>query len=221
MNQLIDLTGQKFGKLTVISLEKSDKKRKGAVWLCRCECGNIKAVSSRNLRKGCTKSCGCSTKEMIGKANTKHGMNLSRLHRIWSGMKTRCTNSKNKDFELYGGKNIKVAEEWLHDFQAFHDWAIGSGYKENLSLDRIDPNGNYEPDTCRWATMKQQQNNRSNNRLITFNDETHTLSEWAEMLGIERYILNNRIVAQHWTVEKAFTTPVKKHKKSQGPIDKN
>jgi hypothetical protein len=123
-------------------------------------------------------------------------------------MKDRCRYKTNDNYERYGGRGIRVCEEWLADYINFYNWAINNGYKEGLTLDRIDSNKNYEPDNCRWATYKEQANNTRRNNFITYNGETHTLTEWAEKLGIKRSTLNTRIHRQHWDIEKALTTPL-------------
>lgn len=132
----------------------------------------------------------------------------TRIYSIYKGMKDRCRYKTNDNYERYGGRGIRVCEEWLADYMNFYNWAINNGYKEGLTLDRIDPNKNYEPDNCRWATYKEQANNTRRNNFITYNGETHTLTEWAEKLGIKRSTLNTRIHRQHWNIEKALTTPL-------------
>ena len=139
--------------------------------------------------------------------NYKHvlGSTKNRLYRIWANKKSRCYNPKASRYEHYGGKGITVCTEWRDNFQAFHDWAISHGYRDDLSIDRIDVNGNYEPGNCRWATAKKQSNNLSVNRKITFNKVTKTLSEWAAITGIDRRTIAARLDLQGWTVEQALT----------------
>ena len=139
-------------------------------------------------------------------SNKKHGMNGTRLHNIWKSMKHRCHSPKYKEFKNYGGRGIAVCEEWQKDFLTFYHWAIANGYNETLTIDRIDVNGNYEPNNCRWATQKEQQNNRSNNRLIAYNGETHTISEWAEIKNINVTVLWQRLYRCNWGIEKALET---------------
>ena len=120
-------------------------------------------------------------------------------------MKTRTTNKNCPEYKNYGGRGIKICDEWLSDFRKFYYWSINNGYKDELTIDRIDVNGNYEPSNCRWTTQKVQQNNRTNNHNITYNGETHTMKQWAERLGIKYKTLERRINAYHLTIEKAFT----------------
>lgn len=138
-----------------------------------------------------------------------HGCTKTRLFKIWSGMKARCYRRNHPYFANYGGRGIQVCEDWMADFLAFKTWAEANGYSSELTLDRIDSNGNYSPDNCRWATMKQQQNNKRNNHRITLHGVSHTISEWSEMLGIKKTTIKERL-KNGWPEEKALTTPVRK-----------
>lgn len=198
MSKLIDLTGQKFGRLTVI--EKYGKYTP-TKWLCKCECGNEYIAIGNNLKRGFTKSCGCLQKEHPN--GTTHNLANTRLYNIWAGIKTRCKNPKSKAYKNYGARGITVCDEWANDFTAFHEWAMANGYQEGLTIDRIDANGNYEPSNCRWLTNAEQQNNRRNNHSITYNGETHTMAEWARILGINYHTLQTRLY-RGWTIEKAI-----------------
>ena len=145
--------------------------------------------------------------------------NSPRLHGVWSKMKERCYRKKNKSYEDYGGRGISVCDEWLYSFQAFAEWAIENGYDENAdfmkcTLDRIDNNGNYEPSNCRFITIKKQCNNRRNNRFLTLGDETHTISEWGDMVGINPCTIQKRLKSG-WSVRKALNTPVRCQKNNK------
>lgn len=156
-----NLVGKRFGKLTVISREPNNKWRE-TTWLCECDCGGETITTGKHLRSGHTTSCGCIR---LQKA-TKHGHYKDRLYRIHNNMIQRCHNENNKDYNRYGARNISVCDEWKNNFQAFYDWAINNGYRDDLTLDRINNNGNYEPLNCRWATMKEQAMNRSTTKHI-------------------------------------------------------
>ena len=205
-----DLTGKKFGRLTVI--EKTDKRVSGCVvWRCVCDCGNECFIIGSNLTRGNTMSCGCLAKELISKVNYKHGQNNTKIHSIYDNMKSRCYNENTESYSLYGGRGITVCDEWLNDFQVFYDWAMANGYRDGLSIDRINNDEGYYPENCRWVTVKEQANNRRSNRLITFDDETHTLTEWAKIKNISPKTLFTRIY-DGWSVESALITPTRKRK---------
>lgn len=209
MSNFVDLTGQKFGRLTVIKRLSSDKWGHSR-FLCQCECGNTKETSGDNLIRGFCQSCGCIQKEVTIARSTIHNLCHTHIYKIWEGIKRRCFSKNDKN---YGGRGITICDEWLNP-ENFYKWAMANGYKKGLSIDRIDVNGNYEPSNCRWVDMKTQQRNRRNNRFITYKGETHTLAEWAEIVGIKYFTLTNRLY-DNWTVEKAFTTPVKKIKRRE------
>jgi hypothetical protein len=149
-------------------------------------------------------------KEKTEMGRTFHNGKGTRLYRIWKVMKTRCYNKNFYKYPRYGGRGIIVCEEWKTNFVAFRDWALRNGYADNLTIDRIDNNGNYEPLNCRWATNKVQSNNRSSCRLITYNGETHNITEWGEKLGINPLVLGARITRYKWDIQRAFTQPLKK-----------
>lgn len=189
-----DLTGRKFGRLTVI--EFSHKEKNGVYWKCRCDCGNVKAIKAYSLKSGASKSCGCYNKEPARGLNYKHGKTNTRLYRIWKNMKERCGNPSNNHYESYGGRGITVCGEWddtKNGFIAFYNWAISHGYAENLTLERKDVNGNYCPENCCWITLTEQQRNKRNNVYVEINGEKKLLSDWEKDTGVDSSVLTNRI----------------------------
>lgn len=160
MATLIDITGQRFGRLLVIQKAEPRKGYNGAMWKCVCDCGKTTIVNGQNLKSGNTTSCGCYGIERKTNTPKTHGKSGTRLHRIWKAMHSRCYNKNFHAYNHYGGRGITICDEWLHDFQAFHDWAIVNGYKDNLSIDRIDNDKGYSPDNCRWVTMEEQNKNK-------------------------------------------------------------
>lgn len=210
---LNDIVGKKFNRLLVLSFDHSKphpnpSKGNFYYYKCQCECGNITIVKRERLINFETKSCGCYGKEIRKKILATKRILSHRLYRIWQGMKNRCYNPKNIKYYCYGGRGIIICDEWKNDFNIFYDWAIANGYKNNLSIERINVNGNYEPSNCTWANAKKQANNRTSNHPIFYNNERHSISEWAEILKINRSTLWYRI-KRGWTIERAFTTPVK------------
>lgn len=171
-SQLEQLFGQRFGRLTVKEQADpfiSQNGEKKARWLCICDCGKETIVRADYLKQGRTMSCGCYSKEALAQANTIHGMSESRLFKIWCGMKQRCNDKNCKNYPNYGGRGIKICEEWNKDFSTFFDWAMSHGYEPSAlrgdcTIDRINNDGNYEPSNCRWVDMKVQASNKRNNK---------------------------------------------------------
>lgn len=196
----------------------------GRLWKMRCKCGNI-FIAQPSCCNGLCKKCAY---EKSAKERTIHGESpssgkkASRIYRIWLGMKDRCNNKNDHAYYCYGGRGISVCKEWDESYLSFKNWSMSNGYKGNLSIDRIDCDGNYCPENCRWANNKQQSRNRRNSHMLTYNGETKTISEWSEITGIKYHTLKQRINKYGFTVEEALTIPVKcwKNKKEENN-DKN
>lgn len=195
----MDLTGQKFGRLTVMNLLSERAKNGMKIYKCLCDCGNYVNVRYGNLTSGNTKSCGCFNSDYSSKRNSTH----TRLYKIYYNMKTRCYNKNATRYADWGGRGITICEEWLDDFMSFYDWAINNGYHDSLTIDRIDNNKGYSPDNCRWITNKEQSNNRRNNILLTYNHVTKTIKEWANDLGINYYTVIGRY-HRNWSDEECL-----------------
>lgn len=160
MGTYIDMTGERFGKVTVQKIAGRTK-GKAILWQCKCDCGKIIYETRGNLLSGNVKSCGCERVRRIAQLNRTHGeSHKTRIYRIWLNMKNRCNNAAGQDYDNYGGRGITVCEEWERDYVTFRDWALANGYDDKLSLDRIDNDKGYGPNNCRWATAKQQASNR-------------------------------------------------------------
>lgn len=208
MPKVKDLTGEKFGSLLVVGISGYIGNR--IAWECKCDCGNVVRVAGCSLKSGNTKSCGCRRNKFVSELNKSHGQSNTRLYHIWTGIKSRCYDVNVKIFKHYGARGITMCGEWKNDFLAFMDWALKNGYSENLSIDRIDVNGNYEPSNCRWVCQKQQCRNTRVNRNITCDGETHTLIEWSEISGVKRETIARRLNKGWSTKEAIWVTPKNK-----------
>lgn len=207
MGKFDDLTGRKFGRLIAIEYAGSDNGH-GAIWKCLCECGASKDVRAKHLKSGSVQSCGCYSKEATSKRKSTHKMTHTRIYNIWKAMRHRCEKTYSASFERYGGRGISVCEEWRNDFQAFFKWAMANGYTDGMSIDRIDNNGNYCPDNCRWVDMVTQANNKRNNHLLTYNGKTQTVAAWSKEIGIGSGTIWRRI-RLGWSAEKALAEKVR------------
>lgn len=188
-----DLTGKRFGKLIALNVSKTENGK--TYWKCKCDCGNYSEVLTNRLISGHTKSCGCLVKENAAKANITHGKSKTRIYRIYNGMKQRCYNESAPSYVNYGSRGIKICDEWLKDFTSFYNWALENGYSEELSIDRIDNNGNYEPSNCRWTTQKVQANNRRTSHYIDVNGEKITLAAFLKRYDIKsRAFVTRRLI---------------------------
>lgn len=192
-----DLSGKKFGRLTAIEKVGDAIKRNGVLWRCKCDCGNEKIVPSGYLKSGNTASCGClfiesRYRKRDGVKNKIYGERICGIH---EAMIQRCYNKNCAQYDNYGGRGISVCEEWRNNggCRRFYNWSISNGYRNDLSIDRIDVNGNYEPSNCRWATAKEQANNRRNNRFLEYMGEKHTVDEWSKIIGIHRATIYKRL----------------------------
>ncbi len=194
---LEDLTGKKFNSWMVLGYSYHNKNG-NRVWKCQCKCGEIGYLLTYVLKSGRSKQCKrC--------ASSTHGMRNTRIYGVWTGMLDRCYNKKGKDYHNYGLRGIRVYSKWRNSFENFF---VDMGNKpKNLSLGRIDNDGNYEPGNCRWETYQQQQNNRRSNHLVTYKGKTQTLKQWSEELGISYTTISDRINKHHWEIEDALTRP--------------
>lgn len=190
-----DLTGQKFGMLTVIEISKVKRNNDGhAYWKCVCDCGNHIVVPSNHLKGDITHSCGC----------INDGKSYTRLYAIWKGMRQRCYCKSSSSYQNYGERGIGVCSEWKNSFLQFKKWANETGYTDELTIERIDVNRDYSPQNCRWATIKEQANNTRRNHYLILNDEKKTIAEWSEVTGIKQNTILYRI-RRGWRVEDALT----------------
>ena len=219
MGKFINLTGQRFERLTVIA-RHGIASSGHALWLCKCDCGNTKIISSNQLHSG-TRSCGCLQRERASECAQKNGdkekkerenigNEFLKLHRSYMDMKKRCGNPHNKSYKNYGGRGIEVCNEWKNNFNAFKAWSLENGYADGLTIDRIDVNGNYEPANCRWVTVKEQNNNRRNNVIVTYNGETMTLHELSERYTNMQYRTLWARLNAGWTIADAVERPVRR-----------
>ena len=194
--EIIINPGDRFGRLTVI--KESDRQYGHRYILCQCDCGNTKTINLNSLVVGTSNSCGCLRRERIAKMNYKHGLtkrndDIERLYNIWTNMKRRCFNPKDKGFQNYGNRGIRVCDEWMNDYNKFREWSLSHGYSDNLTIDRIDNDGDYEPSNCRWTTMQVQSNNTRFNHFVTYKGETHTLADWGRLLNIDSDKIGRRL----------------------------
>lgn len=194
-----DISGNKYGLLTVIKYTGKNDSRRHSIWLCQCDCGNQINVSRNNLVSGNTSSCGC-----MNMCKKTHGMTDTRLYRIWRDMKTRTTYTCKGVAPSYIRKNIQLCDEWKTPSN-FIEWALNNGYQDNLTIDRIDNNKGYFPENCRWVGVKAQARNRDTNRFITYKGQTKTIADWADELGID-YSKLYRQINKYSDIERAFTT---------------
>lgn len=202
-----DLIKQKFGRLLVVN--RAYTKNHKVYWECICDCGKTTFVHTSNLRCNRTQSCGCLKIEHLVDRSTTHKQRHTKLYEVWKTIKQRCFNKNNISYHNYGGRGITICDEWKNDFNSFYEWSMANGYKEGLTIDRINNNGNYEPSNCRWTTKLVQANNTRTNRYVTINNETKSLADWCRYYNISYSLVYQRIYKFKWDDIKAITTSTK------------
>lgn len=192
MGKTPDLSGKRIGMLTVLCVYGKNKYGQ-VVWECVCDCGKITHPTSGDLLSGHTTSCGCVRGKKLGNFARTHGESRTRLYKEWQDMRYRCYNPNNSYYENYGMRGIIVCQEWKDSYESFRNWAINNGYSENLTLDRIDVNGNYEPSNCRWSNQYEQANNRTNNNIVSYHGKIDTLTNMCRSLNVNYSVIKSRI----------------------------
>ena len=215
--RLKDLTGKRFGRLLVLERSKNNTNSNKPKWICKCDCGNIVEKSGNSLTNGKTKSCGCLKIEADHNRTKTHGDTAegktSRLYVVWADIKQRCFNKNNTAYPYYGGRGIKMCDEWRYNYSSFKEWSYANGYNDTFekyqcTIDRIDTNKDYCPENCRWVPMKIQGNNTRRNHILSFNGELHTIAEWADIIGFKYKTIMTRLNLG-WSIEDALTIPPK------------
>ena len=206
IGKIKDITNQRFGKFIALKY-KYCKKGEGAMWECICDCGKTAIVSGHNLRLGRIKSCGCLKHETA--PHTIHNLSNTKIYNAYCAMIQRCYNENNKNYKDYGGRGIKICDEWLQDFMNFYNWAINNG---KLTIDRVDNNRGYEPNNCRWVTMKVQSMNRRNNLKFKYKGKERTVKELANIAGITEKQFRHRL-ERGWSIFRIINTPINASKR--------
>lgn len=204
---VIDVTGHRFGRWLVMSRDH-DRPLGQIYWWCRCDCGTVRSVNSNQLRHGGSLSCGCLARELSSERNSIHGMHNSPEYKSWQAMKDRCYRKTHSHYRLYGGRGITVCDRWRDSFEAFLE-DVGFRPSPKHTLDRIDTNGDYEPDNCRWASRRQQANNRRDTRHITIDGETFSIAQWSRRFGINENTIRSRL-RYGWPPERLLEPPTDK-----------
>lgn len=201
----VNIVGKRFGRLTVLSY--SHNKGYTKYFLCKCDCGNQKIIAKNALTRGKQISCGCARKERIANLN-KLPDGYCRLGKIFRSMKYRCYNQSSNHYHRYGGRGIKICDEWLSDIDSFRKWSIDNGYADGLTIDRIDNDGDYSPDNCRWITREEQLNNTSRSVMLSYDGKTQTMTQWAKELNMPTSTLFNRLKVLGWSAERSLSEPI-------------
>lgn len=204
----LELEGKVFGRLTALERRGLDNTGKYK-WLCKCECGNIREFSGTAISTGAIQSCGCLQKERARKAKQTHGLSKTSLYRVFSRMKNRCNNPNYPSYKHYGARGIIICDEWLNNSISFINWANKNGYKKGLTIERIDNDKNYCPENCKWATWKEQANNKRNNTCINYKGIDYNITEAARLSGVPLSTLSKRL-QKGWSGDKLFK--IIKHK---------
>lgn len=215
MSKLIDLTGQRFGRLTVIKRTDEIATNKSAKWHCVCDCGNYCIKASSSLRRFEKSSCGCWKSEITSKLFKKYDIKNKKLYEVWQGMRSRCNCKGNSDYHNYGGRGIKISTEW-RDYNVFQKWAIEHGYRQGLTIERIDVDGNYCKENCCWIENKLQAQNTRKVRRFIYKDKVYTIRQLSDIFNVNNRTLANRLTVLNWDVERAITEPAVKGKNQYG-----
>ena len=208
--KILDIKGKRFGRL--IAIERVKNVGKKVSWKCLCDCGQETNVLTTNLTSNRIKSCGCLKNQKLIERSTKHNQRHTKLYEVWKTMKQRCYNPNNKGYKNWGGRGIVVCDEWKNNYQAFYEWSMNNGYKEGLSIDRINNDGNYAPSNCRWSDKITQCNNTRQNKYFIINGVSKTIHQWCIEYNVPVNRVRQRLYKRHWNIEKALTTPVKTSK---------
>lgn len=196
-----NLADQQFGDWTALEYRSNPSR-----WLCRCKCGTEREVFSGNLMRGLSKGCGCNQKKLQSERMKTHGEAKTKLYGVWCTMRNRCYNKNTKSYVDYGAKGVRVCDEWNTRYEFFRDWSLANGYKEGLEIDRIDYEGDYTPENCRWVTRKVNANNKRGNIYLTISGVTKTLPQWSEQYGVNKGTVRTRLKLG-WPVDESLFVP--------------
>lgn len=211
--KIASLVGKKFGQLIVVGLDHQRKKDGLYYWKCWCNaCNRFCVILGANLVNGTATNCGCIDRKTNPKSNYKHGMRYTRLYRIYRDMRNRCENKNDKHYQYYGARGITICKEWKEDPVAFFSWAQSHGYRDDLTIDRIDSLKGYSPENCRWADVYQQANNQITNVRLEYNGVEHTMAEWSRYFDLPYSIFNYYVTTRMLPVKEAALSTAKRCK---------